>query len=148
MSLSFIFLVIIVLFSALLLVRNVSGLKFCVICVSFSLTWLLLLALYILGEFEDILILGLLMGQSILGIYYLFEGYAKKGNKDLLIFRLPFLLTLLLVFYLVLNPIKEVLDVLLVLAALWGILGLIYLFQQDSKLQFLAKKITECCKDW
>ena len=45
--------------------------KLCVICASVSLTWIFLLILYFLGKFEDLVVIALLMGGSVVGLYYL-----------------------------------------------------------------------------
>ena len=61
------------LFVILLVIKSLAKLKLCVICLSVSVTWLAMLVMYKLGYFENPALLALLMGQSITGIYYLFE---------------------------------------------------------------------------
>ena len=88
-------------FAVLLAVKRASGLRFCVLCASLAGTWLVLLVLYRTGEYGNTLLLALLMGQSVTGLHYLLE---KKVPDDLLVFRLPFVLTLTALAYLLLAP--------------------------------------------
>jgi cbb3-type cytochrome oxidase subunit 1 len=75
----------------LLLLKSKLQVRICAICLAVSLTWAGLLAAYHMGWFGNGLLLGLLMGQSITGIYYLLE---KHASEPLLLFRLPLLLSL------------------------------------------------------
>jgi len=47
--------------------------KVCPICAATSLTWLWLLAAYLLGYHFDMLLIGILMGGSVVGIMYVLE---------------------------------------------------------------------------
>ena len=58
------------------------GFKFCAICAAVSLTWIGLLIAKLSGWQIDTLLLGILMGESITGIMYLFENTAKKKGKN------------------------------------------------------------------
>ena len=58
------------------------GFKFCAICAPVSLTWAGLLIAKLAGWQIDTLLLGILMGESITGIMYLFENIAKKEGKS------------------------------------------------------------------
>src|SRR3989344_333750 len=58
------------------------GFKFCAICAAVSLTWIGLLTAKLSGWQIDTLLLGILMGESITGIMYLFENIAKKKGKS------------------------------------------------------------------
>ena len=73
--------------------------RFCSICASVSLTWSILLLLKILNYQIDSLIVGILMGGSVVGIMYKLEDYAKKHNKKLLLFRIIILIIGFLVVY-------------------------------------------------
>ncbi len=118
--------------------------KLCVICASVSLTWIFLLILYFLGKFEDLIILALLMGGSVVGLFYLWE---RKTKKQKLIFRLPVLITFISIAYFIIT--KNILISLLVLLfILWVLFILIYLFKNLKGLNSFAKKIIECCKKW
>lgn len=117
--------------------------RFCAICLSVSLTWIFLLILYFLGKFQDVIILSLLIGGSIVGIFYLWEN---KVKKEKLVFRLPLLLTLIFIFYSLLERI--IYNAILFLVILWIFFILIYSFKNNKRLNSFAKKIVECCKRW
>jgi len=75
--------------------------RFCSICASVSLTWIILMLLKILNYNIDPLIVGILMGGSSVGLMYSFEDYAKK-HKTLLPLRIVILLlSFLIVYYLI-----------------------------------------------
>lgn len=76
--------------------------RFCSICASVSLTWIILLILKILNYNIDPLVVGILMGGSSVGLMYSFEEYGKKHNKTLLPLRIIILLiSFLIVYYLI-----------------------------------------------
>ena len=131
-----------VLFAGLLTVRQALTIKFCVICATVSLSWLTLLGLYVLGLFRDPVLLALLMGQSIVGVYYLLE---KHVPKQLLVFRLPFLLTLTLVAYSVLNWRSSLLPAFWLVLGLWVVGRLILAYRADPGRPSLAQKLIDCC---
>lgn len=78
-----------------LLLQAFSKLKFCAVCASVLLTWILFLALYYLGYFENLILLAVLIGGSAVGIFSLVK---KKIEEQLNVFLLPFILTLFLLF--------------------------------------------------
>ena len=120
------------------------GRKICAICLSFSLTWIFLLVMYYLGRFENPLLIGLMMGLTIFGLFYAWERNVKKQAT---IFRLPLLLTLVLIGYYLLtfeNLIKEA----VLLAILWVLFGIFYLYRNNRNLKGFIDKIVECCKKW
>src|SRR3989338_7177930 len=86
------------LFFLFLILRNFSK-KICVICLSVSLTWVVLLSLYFLDIFTDKTLIAILMGQTSLGLFYLF--YDKLS-----VFKLPFILTFVSLIYFVLEKIE------------------------------------------
>jgi len=96
-----------ILFVFITLIRNLLkeklNIKVCAICAAVSLTWIALLVLRFLGYNVSDLIIGILMGQSVTGIMYLFENTAKnKGKKNLLWFKVfIILLGTLFVYYVV-----------------------------------------------
>src|SRR3989338_2007816 len=81
--------------------------RLCAICGAVSITWLILLFLFWTGRFSNIAIIALLMGESIVGIYYAAESYANKNNKALAVFRLPFILALTFIAVLVLGIVSH-----------------------------------------
>lgn len=128
------------LFFLLLALKSIFNVKkACVICLSVTLAWITLLILYFLNLFPDKIIIAILMGHTSLGLYYILE---KKVKKDFLLFRLPYLLTSILVIYYVLNG--SVINSSYFVLGLWFIFLTIYLFKNNN----IAKKIIECCKKW
>ncbi|HLD03615.1 MAG TPA: hypothetical protein VJC17_02470 [Candidatus Dojkabacteria bacterium] len=145
-NLFWVLLTISVLFFVLLGIKALTKLQICAICLSVSLAWILLLILYWLGYFQETTLLALLMGQSILGIYYLIES---KVKKDLLLFRLPFLLTLTFIFYSLINKsISQFSEAVIFLILIWFGFFIIYIFKSDLRLQKFMKQIIDCCKRW
>lgn len=63
---------------------KLTKIKLCAICAAVSLTWLLLIILKLSGYNLDILLIGILMGQSVTGIMYSLQEKIK--NKLFLAF--------------------------------------------------------------
>ena len=143
-SLFLIFGAITLLFFLLVGIKEITKNKLCAICGAVALTWIILLILFWKGIFQDTTILALLMGQSLLGIYYIWE---KKVREQFLILRLPLLLTLTLLAYIFLKGIPQK-EVFILIAILWIIFSFIFLTKQNKKMQTFVKKLVECCKKW
>ncbi|PJE81903.1 hypothetical protein COU58_00245 [Candidatus Pacearchaeota archaeon CG10_big_fil_rev_8_21_14_0_10_32_42] len=116
--------------------------KFCVICTSVTLTWIILLAFNLYGLFEDKILLGILMGHTSLGLFYIFESNASEKAK---VFRLPLLLTFISLIYFVLSGFEKI--SFFILVGLWFVFGLFYLFG-NSEAKSFVNKLIECCKNW
>ncbi|MBS3171289.1 hypothetical protein J4449_01615 [Candidatus Woesearchaeota archaeon] len=141
MSFFYVLGIISVLFFVLLFIKSFFRLNnFCVICGSVSLTWILLLILYWSGYFKNTLIIALLAGQSILGLFYLFE-------KKLEMFRLPFLLTLTFFGYSLFGVYDGIKESVIFLLILWLLFFVLY-YYQDKNMKSFVKKIIECCRNW
>ena len=145
-EINFIILGIIILFFIFLAIKSIIGKNkikknLCVICASISLTWIVLLFLYLFNLFDNILIISLLMGMSVTGIYYFTENKIKKANK-LKIFRLPFIITLIVIAYYILT-FEDIINNILIVLALWLLFVLVY-FYNNTK---FIKKLLECCKE-
>lgn len=140
-----VFLAVSLLFFSLLFIKEKTRRQFCVICASISSAWLIFLALHFLGYFKDMIILGILMGQSITGIYYFAE---KKTKEKLHLFRLPFLLTLTLVVYAVIGNQNEISSIIIFVIVLWVIFAGLYGYRNRGSVGKFSKKIIECCKNW
>lgn len=138
----YIFLGIIVLFFMILVIKSFVRKEFCAICSSVSLTWMFLLVVYWFGKFDDSVLIALLVGQSVLGVFYLAE---KKSSDALKIFRLPFLLSLVFVAYSLIVLFID-LAVLELLVVLWIIFGAIFLYRDNSRMKLFVDKIVACCK--
>lgn len=133
------------LFFALLLIKSIFQKKFCVLCGSIFMTWLVLLFLYWNDQYQNKVLLALLMGESITGIYYFVEN---RLSKRFHIFRLPFMLTLITLFYGLLQGWSELNYPIIFIAIIWAIFILIYLFRASPSLRSIAHKLIECCKNW
>ncbi|MBI5413731.1 hypothetical protein HZA42_05280 [Candidatus Peregrinibacteria bacterium] len=142
-----IFAAITALFVLLLIVKSVGKWKFCVLCVSVGITWLTLLVLYWSGIFNNSAIMTLLIGNSVVGIYYLAE---KKTAERLHIFRLPFFLTLLLAGYelVTATAMSKLIPSLLLLAFLWLLSGILFTYRDNPSFKKAVTSILECCKNW
>lgn len=137
--------ILITLFAALLLAKNVTRLKFCVICVSVSLTWISLLVMLRRGLFSDPIIVALLMGESVTGLYYLCE---KRLAEHLRIFGFPFLLTFTLAAYAAVRGLRGLTPAGIVLAILWSAFLAVFVWRKNPRWRVLADKIVACCRDW
>lgn len=132
-------------FVILLPLKQVSGYRFCVLCVSISGVWFTLLVLHWLEIFDNPVLLALLMGQTVVGLNYLVE---RRISEDLLIFRLPFVLTLTVLFYFAITLDPTVATAGLAVAAMWIATLVLYARRNAGKLRGIARQIIECCKDW
>ena len=133
------------LFFVFLITKSFSKWKFCVLCASVSVTWIGLLLLHWFEEFNEPLIIAVLMGQSIVGLYYFLE---KRTSEALHVFRLPLLLTLTLVALLAIGTPVSLPSSLGLLAVLWIVLSLLYFYRQSPKTKIVVDRIIACCKDW
>lgn len=141
-SIFYLFLSIVVLFFVVLIVKSLLKKEFCAICVAVSLSWLSFFSLYKFNLFDNVIILALLMGQSILGVFYLLE---KKSAESLKLFRLPFLLSLTFVFY---SSVTSSLDfsVVKLLLSLWLLFSVIFVYRKNERIKLFVDKIVACCK--
>lgn len=119
--------------------------KICSICFAVSLTWIILLFLFYAGKFLDKTILAILIGQSSLGIFYLWERTTKDKTK---VFRLPLLLSLVLFAYTLIEGFLYSMNVLIFLGILWVLFFGIYIYGSESKAGGIVRKLVECCKKW
>ncbi|MDH3379722.1 MAG: hypothetical protein OEQ39_22590 [Gammaproteobacteria bacterium] len=138
-------LVITALFVVFLVVKSISKWTFCVLCASVCVTWMGLLLLHWFGEFTEPLIIAILMGQSIVGLYYFLE---KRTNEALHIFRLPLLLTLTLAALFSIGTPVSLPSSLGLLATLWIALSLLYLYRENPRTKIVVDRLIACCKDW
>lgn len=132
------------LFFSLLMVKQLFPVtikrNFCVICSTITMSWAVLLILYYLGLFSNIILLSLLIGMTSLAIYYKLESKME-------IFRLPLILTLITLSYLVIS--REILiSSVYFLIFIWVLFCIMFLFKSNKKLNKLVINIIECCKKW
>ena len=111
-------------FILIVIKKKIDSEYFCPVCGAVSLTWITLFILYYLGYFEDKTILALLMGQSVVGIYYLWE---KMASEEVKVYRLPFLLTMTLITALLLNLLDGWKDILFSIGIIGITTGFLYI---------------------
>lgn len=133
------------LFFLLLFLKTMFKKKFCVLCGSVAGMWVLLLVLYRTDFFQNPIILALLMGQSITGIYYLLE---QKLPERFHVFRLPFILSMIIGFYWLIVGTRELMYSLIFVASLWIVFSILYMFRSNRHFHNIVEKLIACCKNW
>jgi len=126
------------------LVSKNSKKEFCVVCVSIFLTWILLLILNSLNLFQNKIIIAILIGESTLGLFYLIN----KKFKAMEIFKLPLILTLIVLGYTLLEGFTYSNEVLIFLGILWLFFGFIFFFRKNITFRKFANKLVECCRNF
>ena len=144
MELFMILLGMVFLFFILLLAKQILHWEYCVLCVTISLSWITLLTLYWLRLYDNLLFIALLLGGTIVGIYYVVE---KKVKEDVTLFRLPFLLTMICLGYFLVTFSMEG-SVVGVLAAVWILCAILYNYRTNSYFTLSVQKMIACCKKW
>ena len=132
------------LFLFFLIVRSLTRWRFCVLCAAAFSTWTVLLLLYHLGIFENLLLIAPLLGSSAVGIYYLVE---KKVKEEWHLFRLPFYLTLMVAVYSLLGVTRGY-SLPLFLLFIWAVFYAAYAYRRNPRIDQAVKQIIACCKDW
>ncbi len=131
------------LFGLFLFLKTLTKLKFCALCAAVFVSWLVLLILLKAQIWNEPIIVALLLGQSITGLFYL-----SRKVEQLKIFGLPIILTLT---FLAFGLISEKIDftTAILLLAFWLLFTAIFLLRnRSSALKILAEKIIACCRDW
>lgn len=142
--LAIILLAITVIFLIILFLKRLLSIKVCALCGGVVLTWVGLLILYRAGIFKDVVLLSLLMGQSVTGIYYAVD---KKVVPSLRIFTLPFFLTLTTIFYMTVAGVSSALLALLVLTGLWVAAYIVFAYRNDPGKKPITNAVINCCED-
>lgn len=133
------------LFVVLLIVQSITRLKFCAVCVAVSITWLALLVFQLFGYDIDARLIAVLMGESVVGLYFLLE---KRAPESWQMFRWPYIMTGTVLVYVIVGMRQEIWRALGVLALLWIVFGAIALFHQYPTLKKIADRLIACCRDW
>lgn len=136
---------IVVLFFIFLLIKEIIKKEFCVLCASIFTTWIFFFILYLIGIFKEPIILALLAGQSVLGIFYLTES---KVKQELKLFRLPFIMTLTIFGYFMFKTPIDFVNVITLLLLIWAAFSLTYFYRTNKSTKIFVDKIIECCKRW
>ncbi len=149
MDLFFILMGITVAFFVLLIIKEFLGKRlkerFCVICFSIAFTWITLLVMYRVRVFHNPIVLALLIGESTVGVFYFVDSIAAEKFK---IFRLPFILTLIVAAYSLLRIPGDIVRSVLFVIALWVAIGLVYVFRRNRRMNAFLKRMIECCRRW
>lgn len=133
-----------VLFAVLLGVKSVGNFEFCVICAAVSGTWIPLLVLYHTGYYHDETVIALLIGQSIVGVFYYLKSTVPD---DFTVFSLPGLLTATVIGYMALRP-EALLPSVMILAILWTFGAVAFAFRNDDRFRTVFDQVIACCRDW
>lgn len=128
------------LFLAVLVARRYIRKELCALCVAVALTWSGLFVVYKLGRFNDIILLSLLIGQSVTGIFYFVR---ERVPPILRIFSLPFILSLTVLFYSMITS-RLVLPAFGILTILWVAAWFLLVNRSDPGKR-LSKVVMECC---
>ena len=143
MDVALVFATVFLLFGGLLILKKIAKIRLCAMCSAVALTWAGLLVLLWLDQFDNTALVALLIGQSVLGVYYLAE---KRLPEKLMIFRLPGWMTLTFVAYIAIAGLE--LWPLAVIAPAWLIAGFLYAYSANPKLKGTVDHIIACCRDW
>ncbi len=135
---------ILILFLVGIIVKRISKLNLCILCQSVFITWIGGLILYYNNLFNSREILALMIGGSIVGIYYFLES--KLENHHLKIFLFPLYLSMLSLGFLILGGKIEKPEI-FILLIVWLIFILIYSLRKRW-LQAAFKSLLECCRNW
>ncbi len=133
------------LFIFFLIARDITRWRFCALCAAVATTWLVFLAFHWFGITQDLILIAPLIGASAVGIYYLAE---RKTKESLHIFRLPFLLTLFFITYILLGAVRNYFESFLLLTVLWIFFGTMYAYKEKPKIKRLVARVIACCKNW
>ena len=132
-------------FLLLAFIKSALSWKFCVACVAVSSSWMALLVMEFTGKEIDPILVGILMGESVVGLYYFLE---KRVPTAWQIFRWPYLVTASAVVYLLLGEVSSLTRVSLLISIIWVIFVLVYLIRNIPGCKKIADKIIACCRDW
>ena len=127
--------------------------RVCAICAAVSLTWIGLLVGYLLKWHNNMLIIGILMGGSVVGIMYRTERYfQKKLLANFWLVRLLIIVFGFLGVYLTLTEQWNTLITVAVLAVIIGFLTLFFIKEQktvaivgEEQKKTLKEKMEHCC---
>ncbi|MBI2668802.1 hypothetical protein HYX14_03085 [Candidatus Woesearchaeota archaeon] len=142
-QLTLVLLLIIGLFLILLMLKNILKKEFCVLCAASLLTWLILLGFFYLKKWDNITLIAILLGSSILGIFYLVEANVPEHYR---LFRLPFYLTLFLLAAALVRIIS--ISALFTIIIIWVIFLILFLYRRNPNVNAFVQKAIACCKRW
>lgn len=132
-------------FLAALAVHSFGRLKFCAVCVAISVTWLALLAARLMGYTVNPVLIGVLVGESIVGLYQMMEKRVPAGWQ---IFRWPYIITATVVAYLILGVRSGGRLAVVLLGLMWIGWGAILVMRHNPFIKKIAGRLIACCRDW
>lgn len=128
----------------LIRLKNWREWNFCAICMASTLTWVVLSVFYILGFFDSLILIVLMSGMTLHGLYQLWE---EKSSRKHLVFRLPVLLTGVAALYQVF--VWQIhLELIGFLSVLWVFFLLMYFYRENDSFGAYIDEVIECCRDW
>lgn len=140
-----ILIILVLLFFLAILAQKIFGKNFCAMCLSVSLTWIIV---FIWGLFFgelDTVALGILMGGSAVGFMY----FVFRFNEKFQFFKFPFLIFLFwFVYQLIKGVTSDFLKEGLIVGVIWAVFAIVYLFRNNRGLRDWSERIVECCKNW
>ena len=132
-------------FLVLLLLKSFMPWKFCVACVTISSSWMALLIWRAVGGAINPIFIAVLMGESVVGLYYVLE---KNVPETWHIFRWPFLITATTVAYVASGLQTQLWLAFAFIAAIWIFFGLLYAVRHVALWQKVVQQLIACCRDW
>ena len=119
--------------------------KICAICAAVGLTWLGLLIGYLVGWHSDTILIGILMGGSVIGVMYRAERYFRaKQLANFWFIKLYIVIVGFLGVYLLLSRRFDSLIVMIAFAVITGFLSLFFIKSKNSGLT-ADDKLEHCC---
>jgi len=131
-------------FSIILLLRSFFSFQICALCSATAVTWLALLVMHYYEYTSDPILIGMLLGGSVVGSMYLLE---EKVPEQYHVFRLPFLLSFISFGYWLLDGIVPWLSI-LILLIIWLIASVLFIWRNTILLKPFVQEIINCCKNW
>lgn len=128
-----------------LFVHSFGHLKFCAVCVTIGLTWLSLLIARLLGYPINPILIGVLMGECVVGLYHLIE---KRAPVAWQIFRWPYIITMTVIVYLIVGVRSGAKVAIALLVLLWAIWWAAFALRQYPSVKKITEKLIACCRDW
>lgn len=131
-------------FIMFLLIQYLFDRSLCPLCLAVTMTWVILLATLATGYITEPLIIGILMGQTVVGSYYVVRERLPSSYR---LFSLPYILTLTAGAYMLLTGQIDLLSVLL-LTGIWAVFIGLYAYRRHPRVHETVDAVIECCRDW
>lgn len=133
------------LFVVALVVKTKTGSRICAICAAVSGTWIALLLMYWVGNYQSHLLLAILFGQSVVGGMY-FGKHSLPNKFD--VFTLPYVLTATAIGYVLIGGRWPTGEVTVFLAATWMVAVFLLAYRENERVRGVSEAVIDCCRDW